>query len=275
MLIDWFTVTAQALNFLILVWLLKRYLYKPILHAIEVREQRIDTQVNDAAALQVKAQNEHDIFTHKNAVFDQQRAEMMQQASDWVDSEKQRLTTIAEQDAHAAQTKYQHSLVKQASKLKKTLSRKATQEIFAIARKTLKDLAGASLEQQVLNVFIDLINAMDKPAKTVFAKALKTASVTQAPILRSAFELTEAQRTTIQQAIKQAFSVDITLKFETKLALLSGIELSANGQKLVWSIDDYLLKLEQNVNGLLLQDQQTQVTSETPLKKPAGTTGKP
>ena len=27
MLIDWFTVGAQALNFLILVWLMKRYLY--------------------------------------------------------------------------------------------------------------------------------------------------------------------------------------------------------------------------------------------------------
>ena len=41
MLIDWFTVGAQVLNFLILVWLLKRFLYRPILHAIDAREQRI------------------------------------------------------------------------------------------------------------------------------------------------------------------------------------------------------------------------------------------
>ena len=41
MLIDWFTVGAQALNFLILVWLLKRFLYKPILDAIDAREKRI------------------------------------------------------------------------------------------------------------------------------------------------------------------------------------------------------------------------------------------
>ena len=41
MLIDWFTVAAQALNFLILVWLMKRFLYKPILHAIDAREERI------------------------------------------------------------------------------------------------------------------------------------------------------------------------------------------------------------------------------------------
>ena len=37
MLIDWFTVGAQALNFLILIWLLKRFLYRPVLAAIEAR----------------------------------------------------------------------------------------------------------------------------------------------------------------------------------------------------------------------------------------------
>jgi F-type H+-transporting ATPase subunit b len=50
MLIDWFTVGAQVLNFLILVWLLKRFLYKPILHAIDAREQRIAKELADADA---------------------------------------------------------------------------------------------------------------------------------------------------------------------------------------------------------------------------------
>jgi F-type H+-transporting ATPase subunit b len=50
MLIDWFTVGAQVLNFLILVWLLKRFLYKPILDAIDAREQRIAAELADADA---------------------------------------------------------------------------------------------------------------------------------------------------------------------------------------------------------------------------------
>jgi F-type H+-transporting ATPase subunit b len=48
MLIDWFTVGAQVVNFLILVWLLKRFLYKPILHAIDERERRIAKELADA-----------------------------------------------------------------------------------------------------------------------------------------------------------------------------------------------------------------------------------
>ena len=55
MLIDWFTVGAQALNFLILVWLLKRFLYKPILHAIDEREKRIAKELADADAKKAEA----------------------------------------------------------------------------------------------------------------------------------------------------------------------------------------------------------------------------
>ena len=55
MLIDWFTVGAQLLNFLILVWLLKRFLYKPILGAIDIRERRIAAELADAAAKRIAA----------------------------------------------------------------------------------------------------------------------------------------------------------------------------------------------------------------------------
>jgi len=40
-LFDWFTVLAQIANFLILMWLLKRFSYKPVLDTIDAREKRI------------------------------------------------------------------------------------------------------------------------------------------------------------------------------------------------------------------------------------------
>ena len=82
MLIDWFTVGAQALNFLILVWLMKRYLYKPIRHAIDEREKRIAAELANADAKKAEAQKEHDEFQHKNAEFDQQRAALLSKATE-------------------------------------------------------------------------------------------------------------------------------------------------------------------------------------------------
>ena len=81
MLIDWFTVGAQALNFIVLVWLLKRFLYKPILNAIDAREKRIATELADADAKKAEAQRERDEFQHKNEAFDQQRAALLSKAT--------------------------------------------------------------------------------------------------------------------------------------------------------------------------------------------------
>src|ERR1035437_2718162 len=91
MLIDWFTVAAQAVTFLILVWLMKRFLYKPILHAIDEREKRIATELANADAKKAEAQKEHDEFERKNAEFDQQRAALLSKATDEAKAERQRL----------------------------------------------------------------------------------------------------------------------------------------------------------------------------------------
>ena len=101
MLIDWFTVGAQALNFLILVWLMKRFLYKPILHAIDAREERIAKELADADAKKAEAQKERDEFEHKNEEFDQQRAALLSKATDEAQAERQRLLDEARKAAAA------------------------------------------------------------------------------------------------------------------------------------------------------------------------------
>ena len=82
MLIDWFTVGAQVVNFLILVWLLKRFLYRPILDAIDAREKRIARELADADATKAEAQKERDEFRHKNEAFEQQRTALMNKAAE-------------------------------------------------------------------------------------------------------------------------------------------------------------------------------------------------
>ena len=107
MLIDWFTVVAQVVNFLILVWLLKRFLYRPILNAIDAREKRIATELADADAKKAEAIKERDEFQHKNEEFDRQRAALLSQATDEAKAERQRLLDEARQggrclECHAA-----------------------------------------------------------------------------------------------------------------------------------------------------------------------------
>ena len=69
--------------------------------------------------------------------------------------------------------------------------------------------------------------------------------------MRSAFELASPQKTAIEDIVKPIFGEETGIEFETKPDLISGIELTANGQKIAWSIADYLTSLTSSVNGLL------------------------
>src|SRR5450432_2377938 len=96
--IDWFTVVAQVVNFLILVWLLKRFLFKPILRAIDEREKGIAAQLADAEAKNAESQKERADFQHKKEAFDQQRAALLKKATDEATAERQRLLEEARKD---------------------------------------------------------------------------------------------------------------------------------------------------------------------------------
>jgi len=95
MLIDWFTVGAQVLNFLILVWLMKRFIYQPILNTIDGREKKIADELADAAARKAEAIQERDDFKEKNEVFDQERADLLNKTTDDAETEGNRLLAEA------------------------------------------------------------------------------------------------------------------------------------------------------------------------------------
>jgi F-type H+-transporting ATPase subunit b len=249
MLIDWFTVGAQALNFLILVWLMKRFLYKPIVHAIDEREKRVAAELANADAKKAEAQKEHDEFQHKNADFDQQRAALLSKATTDAKAEGQRLLDEARKAALALSSKQQETLRDEEQNLHQAIIRRTQQEVFAIARKTLADLATTSLEERLGEVFTRRLREMNSDGKKSLSAALKTAS--GPAVVRSTFDLPGEQRAAIQNALNETFSAEIRIHFETAPDLISGIELTTNGQKVGWSIADYLSSMETNVAKLL------------------------
>jgi F-type H+-transporting ATPase subunit b len=266
MLIDWFTVGAQALNFIILVWLLRRFLYKPVLGAIAAREKKIAAELADAATKVAEARKQRDEFQHKNEEFDQQRAALLKKATEDANGERHRLLGEARKAADAVSEKRQEALRNDARNLNQAISRRAQQEVFAIARKVLSDLATAPLEERMTEVFIRRLREMDGPAKGTLADAVKKAS--EPVSVRSAFELPEGQRAALQDALNRTFSAEVPLRFETAPDLVSGIELATNGHKVAWSIADYLGALEKGVGELLQAKVESKPAAQSEMKSP-------
>jgi F-type H+-transporting ATPase subunit b len=256
-LVDWFTVGAQALNFLILVWLLKRLLYKPILAAIDARERRIAKELADADTKWSEAQKQHDEFQHKNDQLEQQRVALLSQATDAANLERQRLIVLAGHDADVVAAKRKEVLTSDVQCLTRTIRDRTQQQVFIIARKALQDMATSSLEERVVDVFTRRLRELDAPAKAGLAHALKTTS--EPALVCSAFDLPAGQRAAIQNALNETFSAEIPVRFQTAPELIGGIELTSNGQRVSWSIGEYLASLERSVADLLNEKTQRAV----------------
>ena len=249
MAIDWFTIGAQILNFLILIYLLKRFLYRPVLDAIATREKRIAGTLAEAASMKAEAGKQREDLQAKNDAFDSDRAALLTKATKAADDEKKRMMDAARTAADALGEKQSQALARDAKSLGDDIGRTARTEVFAIARKALTDMADESLDARMAALFITRLAALDEPAKLATSAMLQTANGTA--VIRSAFALPGPQEAAIRQALDATFATKVAVTFETAPELVGGIELVGGGEKLAWSLSDYLKTLEKAVTDVL------------------------
>ena len=256
MLIDWFTVIAQVINFLILVWLLKRFLYKPILNAIDARENRIAAKIADADAKETEAQQQCEEYEQKNKQFDEQRNAKMNEVLEAAKTEHAQLLDVARKESEDLRGRLEQALRNEQQSLNEELSRSAREEVFAITRKTLSDLAGMSLEQRMTEIFLARLRELNSAQITELKSAFKKSSDTLR--VRTAFKLSAQQSAAIETLITEIFGKQKSFEFIIVPDLVSGIELISDGRKITWSIADYLGSLSKRVDDLLKDKSETE-----------------
>jgi len=253
MLIDWFTVIAQVINFLILVYLLKRFLYKPILNAIDEREKRIAAQLQEAETQKTEAQNEHMKFQQLNEDFAKRADAMLAEAEVSATTERQHLLENARKEYEQLRSGLQESLKSEHANLGHDLKSRAQREVFEIVRRVISDLAGTSLEAQIAHVFVQKLQAIGPEEK---AKLMLALHVNGRPVMvRSAFDLDAGAQTELENSVKNLLGEGIQVQFGQAPEEVGGIELSANGFKINWTIADYLDSLEKRISELQLVQQ--------------------
>ena len=251
MLIDWFTVIAQIINFVILVWLLKRFLYKPVLEAMDAREKKIAAQLRDAAAQKVEAEKQHESFRGAQEEFAKQKQSLLHAVEEEAAATRQRLMEETREEVQTLRKNWREALHEEQTTFRTQLADSVQHEIFAIARQTLRDLAGEELEQQIATQFLGRLSQLDGNEKAQLAAHLKTSR--RPLVIRSAFDLPDPVRVNIEHAVCNSLEINVPIRFETTPEVLSGIELAADGHKVSWSINGYLTSLEDSVRQVVEQ----------------------
>jgi F-type H+-transporting ATPase subunit b len=246
MLIDWFTVGAQVVNFLVLVWLMKRFLYKPILGAIDAREERIAKELADGQRMQAEAAQERGEFERRKKALEDTREEFLETARDEAREERQKLLGQAREDAEAERAKQNEALKRDRDCLLDEIARRTREETYAIARKTLADLAGANFDEHASLVFAERLRSLDGSSRTALIEDAASGPLR----VRSAFELSEESRAAVRSALEEILEGGAEAHFETDPDLIGGIEILTGNRKISWSIEEYLAQMQKSMDEL-------------------------
>ena len=240
--IDWFTLVAQVVNFLVLVALLKHFFYDRIIGAMNAREATIAGRLEDAARERAVATEEAALYRSRNRELEAQREQLLAEAGDEARALRERLMDDARRDAEEAQSQWLASLQRERQGLLQEFRERLGQSVVGVARRALEDLAEASLEEQVLKVFVQRVRSLDAEEREAIVAAVRDSS--REVEVRTAFPLQAQGQADLSRVLREQFGDDLALRFSTVPQLVCGVELRAHSYRLSWNLDAYLEDME-------------------------------
>ena len=251
-MIDWFTIVAQIVNFLILVGLLKYFLYGRVIDAMEKREQEIASSWDEVNLAKEEAQQQRDLAEQHNRELEDQRQEELVRVHEEVEAHRRELTAKVREEVDQVKARWSAAIREESASFLRDLRRRASEEVFAVARRVLDDLADTELERRIAEKFIALLNQLGDPQRNEVMASLWQGENTV--VVQSAFALPEDLQQRIAETLRTRFVDSIEVTFEQAPALICGIAIQTNSHKLAWELDDYLTGLEESLHAALEEE---------------------
>ena len=246
MLINWFTVLAQIVNFLILIYLLKRFLFKPILRAMAEREKKMVEALNRAEQAEQKAQARALELEKEKTALAQDREGLMLEARDQVAQWREDTLKGARNEVEALRSAWMANMTRDRQAFLDRLKQRMVEQVMHIGGKVIRDLADQGLNRQVLKVFLEKV-ADGK-------EELRQNAVKGEIVVQSGIPLEDDDVKTIQERFSQWFPSETRIRMEPAPELGLGIQLVAGDRKVAWHLADYLQDLEKEIMENLFKD---------------------
>ena len=169
--IDWFVFFAQIVNFLILLALLKRFLYGRIIGAMDAREAKIAATFSEAEQSREKARENALQYEQSLKELELTSAELINRARTDADAYRRELMEKVRQEIDLVQTRWIETLCAERANVFQELRRLTGVEVYAIARQVLNDLADVALEERIAQVLAGRIETLEGEEREYFSKS--------------------------------------------------------------------------------------------------------
>ncbi|MBN3948220.1 MAG: hypothetical protein HWQ38_17915 [Nostoc sp. NMS7] len=275
--INWFTFFAQILNFFVLIFVLQRFLYKPITKAMARREKTIRDRLSSASQQKEEAEQEVKHYEEMQQQFTDQKTELLTKAKSEVEQTRQNLLKEMQESVATERSQWQTSLQRQKDAFLREVGDRTMQQLQATVRRVLTDLAESELETQIARVFLQKLRDLTETERAELVTTLTASTKDSIPLtLVSTFTLPTDICTAIATVLQDYFkavgsgkiesSYEIAGKieptYEIESSLICGIELRGTGYKLAWSMDTYLDSITENLVTVFAEEAGTNQNSE-------------
>lgn len=243
MIIDLLTIIAQIVNFLVLVFLLKKFLFDKIIKIMDERKEQIASQFEAAEQQGKEAEEELIRLRNMQAKMETERQENLAQMKKEVQTRKEKMLSEARESVKAAEVEWKRAIVIQRDAFLLDLRKLISQQACLVSKKALADLANAQLENQLINSFIAQLSKLDEQKKKEFKLYGDNSRKAQERVsleIRTAFLLGDEDKSLLIREVKELIDQDIEPVFKVDSELICGIELRVDGKKIAWSIKNYL-----------------------------------
>lgn len=255
MQIDWLTVAAQLVNFLVLIWLLKRFLYGPVTRAMAEREQRIAERLGDARRTREEAIVEADALRAERQALEQSREDEMAKARAEAEDLRRELEAELREDMEHKRAAWLDHLQEDRTEIVLEMQKRMASHVGQALRRILADFAGADLADQIASEFARQLNALEPDERRRLERA--AAGMSGAALVECSMELPSAARRQLTRAIHEEIAPEIKVEYASASDVTFGIRLTLGHQVLDWSAGRYLDRL-----GLLIEESLDTVASE-------------
>lgn len=238
MKIDWFTFAAQIINFVILLALLKRFLYGPILKAIADREAEIAARFNRAAEEQSAAAKKKNDFDSRTAELAHEKQRLLAQAASEVDEWKTDRLAEAKAEANASRADWFQELDRERQQLRDRLLEQYRQHALKLAEGIVECLADVDGQRVIVDAFVRQVRNTAVTSETTAGSIHDDSG--KSLTVRSAFELSETQRAELREALKEAGHDPGLVQFRVDESLICGIEIRTRDHEISWNARESL-----------------------------------
>ncbi|MCJ7603013.1 MAG: F0F1 ATP synthase subunit delta [Desulfobulbaceae bacterium] len=243
--IDWFTLCAQIINFLILVWLLKKVLYQPVLNAMAERQAKIAARLNEAEEKAAQAEHEKGKFLDLQQQLKSSVAGEMRRAKEEADQFRDELIASVRREIEQNRTQWLASLAREKESFLRETSMTIAKGFHKLANNTLRDLAGDDLEQRILAVFLSELGKLSQKDNEQISRHI--AETGDDVLVTSAFVLSDSLQDEINRRLGSIWGENLHNRFVVDESLLAGIHIEVAGKKIQWDAGNYLEKFEKDL----------------------------